>query len=123
MPWPKGTVYLVDDDEAVRDSLKILLEACGFAVEDFASGRSFLDRYRTDWDGCLLIDLHMSAKKGLQTVAALRSRGVRLPTIMITARCDEETAQLAGKAGATVLLEKPVDEAALLARIGEAMGA
>lgn len=121
MPWPKGTVYLIDDDDAVRDSLKVLLEACGFAVEAFASGPAFLDRYRGELDGCVLLDLHLPLKAGLQTVADFRARGMRLPTIMVTGRSNEEAALQAGKAGATALLEKPVDEAALLASIGGAM--
>ena len=117
------TVYLVDDDEAVRDSLKILLESCGFAVEDYPSGPAFLEAWRGGWRGCLVLDLHMPAMTGLQLLQAMRTRAVDLPAIVITGRADSATEVQAIEAGALAVLEKPVGGDVLVAMIARALAA
>lgn len=109
-------IYIIDDDEAVRDSLKILLDANGFTVEDFASGPAFLAAGRGG-PGCALVDIGMPEMGGLELQRILAERRPELPVIMITGQAEVPIAVQAMKAGAADFIEKPFDEAALLASI------
>jgi FixJ family two-component response regulator len=115
-----ATVYLVDDDDAVRDSLKTLLESYGLEVRDFSSASEFLAT-AADWEtGCLVLDLHLPVVSGLDLLTMLRKRKVSLPVVLITGRGDKETKERALLAGAVAFLDKPVSEDALMAAIDAA---
>ncbi len=108
------TVFIVDDDNAVRDSLALLVSLQGFPTRTFASARAFLEEVGLDWAGCALIDLRMPDMSGLELQAALLERGIRLPLIIITAHGDVTATRQALKSGARDLIEKPIDDAELL---------
>lgn len=116
-----ATVFIVDDDAAVRDSLAMLLELKGFHTRTYATAEDFLERYRAEWAGCLVLDLRMTGMSGLELQTELARRGVRLPVIIVTAHGDVPTARAAFKAGAVDFIEKPVDDEALIAAIAGAM--
>ena len=115
------TIYIIDDDDAIRDSLKILLEAHGFAVADFASGPAFLASGRGGPGCCALVDIGMPEMGGLELQRILADRRPELPVIMITGQAEVPIAVQAMKAGAADFIEKPFDEAALLASIRQAL--
>ena len=108
------TIYIVDDDDAVRDSLRALLESCDFQVQDFGSATEFLARKNDTRGDCLLLDLHMPQVDGLSLLAKMRAEGLQLPTIVITGRSDPALKQRALQSGAFALFDKPVAEDALL---------
>jgi two-component system, LuxR family, response regulator FixJ len=112
-------VYVVDDDEAVRDSMRALLESWGMEVADFASAADFLARDGRA-DGCLLLDLHMPGMNGLELLEHMQQQGTLLPTIVITGRSDSVLKERALRAGALVLLDKPVDDDLLIASLERA---
>jgi two-component system response regulator FixJ len=113
-------ICVVDDDEAVRDSLEAVLEAEGFAVAAFASARGFLDDGLAG-AGCLVTDLRMPDMNGLELLAALAGRAQAPPVIMITGHGDVPMAVRAMKLGAADFIEKPFDTQVLVARVREAM--
>jgi FixJ family two-component response regulator len=104
------TVYLVDDDAGVRDSLALLLSLKGFLSQLFSSAETFLETYRPEWRGCLLTDLRMPGMSGLELQHALVERQIQLPVVLLTAHGDVATTRAAMKAGAFDFLEKPVDD-------------
>lgn len=108
------TVYVVDDDDDVRDSLRALLESCNFTVRDFSSGSDFLAARRTGDGDCLLLDLHMPQLDGMSVLAQMRAEGSKLPAIVITGRSDPALKQRALQNGAFALFDKPVPEDVLL---------
>ena len=114
-------IYVVDDDEAVRDSLKILLESYGMRVEDFGSIADFHRGRVAGRKGCMILDLHLPGTSGLDYLAS-RDGANELPVIMITGRGDAATRERARQMGAQAFLDKPISEAALLAHIREAIG-
>ena len=109
-----GTVFLIDDDPGVRDSLALLLSLKGLSTQLFASAESFLETYQPDQAGCVLTDLRMPGMTGLELQAALRERRLELPVVALTAHGDVATARAALKNGAFDFLEKPIDDAMLL---------
>lgn len=114
------TVYIVDDDDAMRDSMQLLLEMLGYRVQGFASGNAFLD-FCSDQDrGCLVLDMRMPEMTGLELQQALRARGYGLPVIFLTGFGDVPTTVRALKAGAVDFLEKPVSKSILTERIERA---
>jgi FixJ family two-component response regulator len=115
-------VYIVDDDEAVRDSLTILLETEGLRVESHSSAESFLAAFRPDQPGCLILDVRMDRMSGPQLHAELKLRGSALPVIYLTGHGDIPMSVRAIKEGALDFLTKPVDGDELLARIHAALG-
>jgi FixJ family two-component response regulator len=117
----QATVYIVDDDAAVRDSLALLLGLRGFRTACFASAESFLASYRPGEMGCLLLDVRMPGMSGLELQAKLLAQGDPLPVIVITAHGDIAMARAALKAGAEDFLEKPIDEDALLQALHAAL--
>jgi two-component system response regulator FixJ len=108
------TVYIVDDDAAVRDSMRVLLETYGLTVRDYASARAFLSDRPSVEKSCLLLDLHMPEMSGLELVDWLQQDGLDIPTIIVTGRGDASTRARALAAGALALLNKPVEETELL---------
>lgn len=103
----RRTVYVVDDDPSVRDSLGVLLETLGFDVQTYACGGDMLaDKGRRD-AGCVIVDQHMPEMDGLAMLAALRGEGSTVPAILITGRLDAAIAARAEVLGVTAILEKP----------------
>ncbi|HBH35933.1 MAG TPA: DNA-binding response regulator [Gammaproteobacteria bacterium] len=117
----QGVVFIVDDDEALRDSLRWLLESVGLRVETHDSANSFLQSYYPGQSGCLLLDVRMPGMSGLELQEQLESRDVRLPVVIITGHGDVSMAVRALKAGAMDFIEKPFDDELLLASIQSAL--
>jgi len=115
------TVYLVDDDAAVRDSLSLLLGLHGYQTQTFAAAEDFLAAWQPERHGCLLLDLKMPGMDGLELQARLNALGSRLPLVVITAHGDVAAARAALKAGALDFLEKPIDDVLLLELVTEVM--
>lgn len=109
-----GTVFLIDDDPGVRDSLSLLLSLKGIRTQLFATAESFIETYRPEWAGCVLTDLRMPGMTGLELQTALRERGIDVPVVVLTAHGDVATARAALKNGAFDFIEKPVDDGVLL---------
>jgi RNA polymerase sigma factor (sigma-70 family) len=109
-----GTVFLIDDDPGVRDSLTLLLSLKDISTQPFVNADSFLESYTPERVGCVLTDLRMPGMTGLELQAALRERHIDLPVVVLTAHGDVATARAALKNGAFDFLEKPVDDAMLL---------
>ncbi len=114
-------VFLVDDDEAVRDGLQLLLNASGLQVQAFSSAERFLDYYQPDYAGCLLLDVRLPGMSGLQLQDVLLARRIDLPIIFITAHGDIQTAVDAVKKGALQFIEKPFDDHRLLCCVFNAL--
>jgi FixJ family two-component response regulator len=117
----RPTVFIVDDDAGVRDSLAMLLELKGFRTRVFASAEAFLAEHRPESPGCLVLDLRMPGMSGLELQADLARRGATLPVIIITAHGDVATTRSALKGGAVDFIEKPIDDEALVAAIAAAL--
>ncbi len=117
----RPTVYVVDDDDAVRDALGVLLEGAGLAVDTLSGARAFLERGEYARPGCLVADVRMPGMSGLDLQEALRSRGITLPVILITGHGDVPMAIRAMKCGAVDFLEKPFDAATLVQRVRDAV--
>ncbi|MCP1472025.1 two-component system response regulator FixJ [Sphingobium sp. OAS761] len=111
------TIYVVDDDEAIRRSLSFLLKTSGFVVQPFEGGLPFLKVAGRLASGCVLLDVRMPDMDGLEVQRELRARGVMLPVIIMTGHGDVDMAVAAMKAGASDFIEKPFEKAALLACI------
>ena len=111
------TVYVVDDDAGVRDSLALMLGLAGYRTALFAHAEAFLTAWRAEWAGCVVADLRLPGKSGLELQAELRARGAMLPFIIITAHGDVPSARSAFQADAVDFLEKPFDHAQLRAAI------
>ena len=118
---PQATIYIVDDDEGLRKSLRWLIETLDVRVETYESAESFLGIYQPDGPSCLVVDVAMPAMTGLELQRELRRRGDQIPVIVLTGYGDVPTAVDALKHGAIEFLEKPFESELLLARIGEAL--
>jgi FixJ family two-component response regulator len=114
------TVYIVDDDASVRDSLALMLGLAGFRTAFFADAEAFLAAWREDWSGCVVADLKLPGASGVELQAEMGRRGSRLPFIIITAHGDVPAARAAFRADAVDFLEKPFDHAQLRAAIQNA---
>jgi two-component system, LuxR family, response regulator FixJ len=101
-------IHLVIDDEAVRDSLRLLLECEGFAVRDFASPETFLARDSREDGDCLILDIHEASRNAVEMLEKLRQQGYALPAIMVTSWSGPGLAARALSCGALAVLEKPV---------------
>lgn len=115
------TVFIADDDEAVRDSLQILLETAGHRVRSFASGNDLLAALQPADEGCLVIDVRMPGLDGLEVQDRLRAGHIGLPVVVITGHGDVPLAVRAMKAGAIDFVEKPFTEEAILAAVERAL--
>lgn len=115
------TVFIVDDDAAVRDSLSLLCETAGLRVECFDSAQAFLAAYRLEQPGCLVLDVRMPGMSGSQLHEELARLGDPVPIIYLTAFGDIPMTVQAIKAGAMDFLTKPVDGALMVARIQAAI--
>lgn len=120
---PDRTVFIVDDDSAVRNGLKFLLHTAGYAVETFPSAQSFLTAYDPQRGGCLVLDVQMPSMTGLELQQQLNLRGWSIPVIFVTGHGTIPLAIDAIKAGAFDLIEKPLREDVLLECIGRALDA
>ena len=114
-------VYVIDDDEAVRDSIKELVESVNLNAETFESAVSFLDSFTTDKAGCLVLDIRMARMSGLILQKRLNEMGVTLPVIFITGHGDVDMAVEALKSGAVDFIQKPYHDQNLLDSINDAL--
>ena len=106
-------VYVIDDDDAVRESMRAVLESFEIDVSDYRSAGDFLERVAAPTNGCMLLDLHMPGMSGLELLEVMRQRGWDLPVIAMTGRGDDVLKERVLRAGVIVLLDKPVDESTL----------
>jgi FixJ family two-component response regulator len=114
------TVYIVEDDAAMRDSLSLMLGLLGFRTVSFESGEAFFETYRDEWAGCVVADLRLPGMSGLELQADLRARSQKLPFVIITGHGDVKSARTAFQSDAVDFIEKPFDEAELRLAIEKA---
>jgi two-component system response regulator FixJ len=119
----RRTVFIVDDDAAVRDALSLLLSLRGFATAVFGSAEDFLGVVSPAWRGCVVADIRMQGMSGLAMQQALAERAPALPVIIVTAHGDIAAARQAFKSAAVDFFEKPFDDQLLVAAIERAMHA
>jgi FixJ family two-component response regulator len=117
------TVFVVDDDAAVRDSIQELVESVGLQAEGYSSARAFLDTFQPQRAGCLVLDVRMAEMSGLVLQQKLNDLGAGIPVIMLTGHGDVSMAVQAMKAGAIDFIQKPYQEQALLDSINAALAA
>jgi two-component system response regulator FixJ len=115
------TIFIVDDDEAVRDSFKLLLELHGMDVEDYGSTAAFAQAYRSHERECLILDQCLPGTTGLDFLTSAEGAALRLPVILMTGRGDNAIKDRALRIGVRAYLEKPVADHVLLAAIGKAI--
>ena len=118
---PAQRVYIIDDDDAVRDAMSMLLDADSIEHQCFASADEFLDYYDGSQRGCLVLDIRMHGLSGLELQAELKQLGSALPIIFMTGHGDVPMAVEAMRQGAIDFLRKPVSEEDLLERIKQAL--
>ena len=111
------TVFVIDDDAAVRDSLALMLGLEGYRTSVFADAEAFLAAWREDWAGCIIADVRLPGQSGVELQAVLKRRAVTLPFVIITAHGDVATARAAFRSQAVDFLEKPFDHVQLCAAI------
>ncbi len=116
-------VHVIDDDDAVRDSLSLLLKSEGFQVQTYDSAVGFVQSLPKQSLGCVLTDVRMPGMDGLELQRRLAELGIRLPVIVMTGHGDVPIAVEALKAGAADFLEKPFDDSQLLAAVTSALAA
>lgn len=114
------TVFLVDDDEAIRHSASFMLRHAGYVVKTFPDGISFLEQVSEENSGCILLDVRMPGMDGLAVQNALNQRGINMPVIILTGHGDVPVAVEAMKGGAIEFLEKPYEKKALVSAIENA---
>jgi two-component system response regulator FixJ len=117
----KQQVFLIDDDEAVRDAMGMLLESSNIPYSSFACARDFLDNYNNDLRGCLVLDIRMPGMDGLELQSILNNQKSTLPIIFITGHGDVPMAVEAMRHGALDFMRKPINELNLLERIDQAL--
>ncbi|MGD2081959.1 MAG: response regulator [Chromatiales bacterium] len=122
MSRPAGqTVFVVDDDRDVRDSLTWLFESVGMQTRAFESAESFLDRYGSDSPGCIVLDVRMPGMGGLGLLDRLAGSGIPTPVVIITGHGDVPMAVRAMRLGAVDFIQKPLDHQELLERVRQAL--
>ena len=121
MTADEPTVFLVDDDDAVRDSLALLLDTMGLRTVAYPSAAAFLDNYDPGHPGCLVLDIRMPSMSGMELQAALVAKSVTIPIIFLTGHGNVSMSAKAFRSGAVDFLEKPFNEQVLLRRIEEAI--
>lgn len=115
------TVFVLDDDNAVRDALSALFESCSLPVKTYESGESFLADLSADFVGCVVLDVRMPGLSGLELQSQLAAMNIPLPVIIVTGHGDLPMAVKAMKAGAVDFIEKPFDDEAILESVREAL--
>ncbi len=121
MSEPSGTVFVVDDDEPVRDSIGLLLDTVDITYESYASAQDFLDAYDRSRTGCLVLDIRMPGMSGLELQDHLIAENAPIPIVFITGHGDIPMAVEAMKKGAVDFIRKPFRDQELLDRIHEAL--
>ena len=114
-------VFIVDDDEAMRESLVILMQSAGYRIESYTSGMEFLEAWTEDKRGCMILDINLPDISGLELQKILSERGIDLPIVFLTGFGDVPKSSTAFKAGAVNFLEKPVAVEILLEGVQEAL--
>ncbi len=117
----RGTVHLVEDDPSIVDYLRLILEEQGLALRPYPDAERFLEQYAQVSPECLLLDVRLPGQSGLELIEELRSRGLSLPTVVMTAYADTRCAVEAMKLGALDFLEKPFSPEALVAAVAESL--
>lgn len=118
---PEQIVYVIDDDEAVRQSLEFLLKTSGITVLGFESAKVFLEKLPHIKSGCIITDVRMPEITGIDLLRRIRDSGVDIPVIVITGHGDVSLAVEAMKVGAVDFLEKPFDDETLLSSVRSAL--
>lgn len=116
-----ATIFVIDDDEGLRNAIEFLLGTASLTAKTFASGRAFLDYYRPEMRGCILLDIRMPDVSGLDFLETIRERDITLPVILVSAYGTIPLAVRAMREGAFDFIEKPFDDEFLLKRIREAV--
>jgi two-component system response regulator FixJ len=116
-----ATVFVIDDDDAVRDSLKLLLESHAMRVREFASGPDFLAGVGPRPQGCLVLDLHLPVISGLDFLGRFAALLDGMPVILLTGKGDAATRTRAFEAGVSEFLEKPIQDDLLIAAVTRAL--
>ena len=114
-------IYIVDDDDAVRDSLSVLLSLEGLAVRSYASAQALLDDLAPTAIGCIVTDMHMDGMSGLDLLRRLRAQRIDLPVIVVTGRTGVALAAETMAAGAAAFIEKPFGPDEILRAVRAAM--
>jgi len=122
-PLSRGEIFVVDDDPAVRETLSVVLSAAGYRVVCFADGAALLAVARTRTPSCILLDVHIPGKSGLDVLKELHAEDYPAPIFIISGRGDIAMAVSAIKNGALDFLEKPFRGNEIVARVDEAIGA
>ena len=115
------TVFVVDDDQPVRKSLDMLIRSVGLPVETYASAQEFLEAYKPERPGCLVLDVRMPRMSGLELQEHFNSQGVKIPIIFVSGHGDVPIAVRAIKNGAVQFMEKPFSKQLLLEFVHEAL--
>jgi two-component system, LuxR family, response regulator FixJ len=123
MPLSPPKIFIVDDDDAVRESLRMLLQSYGMEVEDYASAVDFGRQYRPGNGHCLVLDQHLPKLNGLDFLASSAGAGLDLSVILLTGQGDAAIRRRAYALGVLEYLEKPVSEERLIAAIAKAVAA
>lgn len=118
---PEPIVFIIDDDEAVREGLKWLIESVELKAQTYVSAQEFLEKYEAGPPGCLLVDIRMPGMSGLALQQVLKSRSFDLPIIILTGHGNVTMAVDAMKAGAFDFIEKPFQNQRLLDRVQDAI--
>src|SRR5262245_60341000 len=121
MAAQESTVFVVDDDQAIRQSLQMLISSVGIGVKTYRSAQEFLESYDRSLPGCLILDVRMPGMSGLELQRTLRERDINIPTIFITGHGDVPVAVRALKDGAFEFREKPFSKQLLLEHIRDAL--
>jgi two-component system response regulator FixJ len=121
MTTDEPVIHVIDDDDAVRDSLSLLLTTEGLRVEAHPSATEFLARIRPEASGCVLTDARMPEMTGIELLEEMKARNLTLPVVVVTAYADVSLAVQAMKQGAFDFLEKPFDNEALVACVRSAL--
>jgi two-component system response regulator FixJ len=116
-------IFIVDDDEAVRDSLKLLLESHGCQVEDYPSTRDFFRAFHPSDRQCLVLDHHLPNETGLDFLESDDGANLQLPVIIVTGGGDRNLQARAARAGASAYFDKPLNDTELVATIHKLLGA
>jgi two-component system response regulator FixJ len=118
---PEATVFVVDDDQALRESLRRLMQSVALPVETYADAQTFRARYDPSRPGCLILDIRMPGMSGLELQEKLINERIRIPVIIMSAHGDVEKAVRAMKAGAVDFIKKPYKGKVLLERVRQAL--